>query len=275
MTVLIIDRDQHSTDQITAFFDQNGIEYEHTMTRDLGMEKLRQNIYEAVILDPAPQNEIRPFVMAARRMAKQYPYIMMTSHTIDEKKALSGGCNDLLVKPADLGLLAKKLESARHLTRLIQRLDDESEDFPSKGGIIAKSAYNQLFISCLDRADRYGEQSYLIFVKIKNFADIVATEGSGALAECADALKKYLARIRRLSDIAGQIATYEFSLLLLRPAKEDEPFLAVNRFAETLRDYHDLISLSQTPVEMSVSLLSVPSGEVLIEHSFNGKSDEF
>jgi GGDEF domain-containing protein len=273
MSLLIIDRDEHSVNEIAKMLDEQNIAYKHVLTRDQGMEALRQKPYDVVILDPAPQNEIRPFVMAARRMAKAYPYILMTSRTIDKKAAMSGGCNNLMPKPLDLSRMGDNISSALRLGKMIVKLADESEDFPSKNGVIAKSAFNQLFLSCLDRADRYGEQSYIIYVRITNFNEIITKEGGEKLNEISLNLRNYLSRIRRLSDICGQTSRHEFALLLLRPSKDDEPFLAANRFAETLQEYHDLISTGQTNAEIAVSLFTVPSGEVLVEHSFNDKSD--
>lgn len=272
MTVLIIDRDRTSFEHMTQIMDEHKIPFEQAATRDQAIEMMRQTPYSAIVFDPAPQNEIRPFVLAARRMAKQYPFIILTSHTIDAQKALAGGCNDHLQKPFDSVQIQKKIEAAERLGRLVSRLSDEREDFPSKDGVIAKSAFNQLFISCLDRADRYGEQSYIIFVKIRNFAEIVANEGQSGLSGPSDALKKYITRIRRLSDIAGQISVHEFALLLLRPAREDEPFLAANRFSELLQDFHDLISCGKTNVELTVSLVSLPAAQVLVEHTITGKA---
>jgi CheY-like chemotaxis protein len=272
MSILIIDRDEHAMDQIAAMLDNHNIPYEKAMTRDQGIEKLRQQPYDSVIIDPAPQNEIRPFVMGARRMAKQYPYILMTSRTIDRQKALAGGCNELLEKPLDMAKVEQKVLSAIRLGKMIGRFGDESEDFPSKDGVIAKSAFNQLFLSCLDRADRYGEQSYMIFVAITNNQEILANDGPEAFEKCCMALKKNLARIRRLSDIAAQTAQHEFVLMLMRPQNDEEPFLACNRFAENLQEYHDLISVAPTPAEVSVYLFTAPSGDILVEHKFNTKT---
>ena len=272
MSILIIDRDEYALDQISAMLENHNIPYDKAMTRDQAMEKIRQHPYKAVIIDPAPQNEIRPFVMGARRMAKQYPYILMTSRTIDRQKALSGGCNELLEKPLDMAKVEKKVLSALRLGEMIGRFGDESEDFPSKDGVIAKSAFNQLFLSSLDRADRYGEQSYMIFVSIKNHQEIIERDGIEKFDECCMALKKNLTRIRRLSDIAAQTAKHEFVLMLMRPQNDEEPYLACNRFAESLQEYHDLISLSSIPAEMSVNLFIAPGGDILVDHSFNTKT---
>ena len=67
------------------------------------------------------------------------------------------GCNDLLKKPVSGEKLIVKSENAERMVGLVERIGDDSEDFPSAGGVIAKSAFNQLFLSSIDRADRYGE----------------------------------------------------------------------------------------------------------------------
>lgn len=273
MTVLIIDRDRASIDQLAHTLGERDVPFEVVSTRDQGIEALRQKDFDAVIFDPAPQNEIRPFVLGARRMARKYPYIILTSHTVDHQKALAAGCNDFLAKPMDGIQLHKKIAASQQIGKLILRLNDTSEDFPSKDGVIAKSAFNQLFISCIDRADRYGEQSFIIFIRIENFDEIITAEGQAGLSGPADALKKYITRIRRLSDIAGQLTTHEFALLLFGTSNNDEPFLAANRFAESLRDFHDLISCGKTNAVLNVSLMAIPSGNLMVEHRISGKNE--
>ncbi|HEY8964758.1 MAG TPA: DNA-binding response regulator, partial [Alphaproteobacteria bacterium] len=125
---------------------------------------------------------------------------------------------------------------------------------------------------CLDRADRYGEGSFLIFVNVDNLAEIAEKDGAEAAAKVADNLRRTISRTRRLSDIAGHIEQGRFSLLLLRVMKEDEPFLAANRFAEALKENHDLISTSETKAILKVWLLGIPSGEIAVEHVVTGNS---
>jgi hypothetical protein len=231
---------------------------------------MKDTPYQAVLFDPAPQNEVRPFVIAARRMANRYTYLALASHTVSEDEALGCGCNSYLSKPIDEKPLLNVIESSNRFTNFVQLFGDESEDFPSRNGIIAKSAFNQIFLSCLDRADRYAENSYLIFVSIRNAREILNNDGPEAIKSTAVALRKYLTKIRRLSDICGQIKLQEYAMLLLRPVSEEEPFLAAKRFASSLAEYHDLMSTAPTKPILNVTLLNIPKCDILAQHKIDG-----
>src|SRR5690606_15726197 len=111
--------------------------------------------------------------------------------------ALKAGANDLMVKPLDASHLDVMMKNAKRLTSLMGKLGDESEDFPSAGGVIAKSAFNQLFLSGVDRADRYAERSFMLFINIDNRDEIIEQEGAYAAEYATAKLSQYLVRLRR------------------------------------------------------------------------------
>jgi CheY-like chemotaxis protein len=266
MKILIIDRDRDNCDQMRAILEGAGAEVTVEPIKNKAQQMLRQDSFDVTLLDPTPQNEMRPFIMGVRRSMGTFPPILIMAHNLSEQQVLEAGGNALVRKPVEKDDLLKKAQSAQRIAEISRLMADEKEDFRSKDGIIAKSAFNQLFITCLDRADRHGEQSYLIFIEIANLRDIAAAEGNPEAAKVADNLRKNISRARRTSDIAGHIKHAQFCLLLLRPQREDEPFLAASRFAEALKADYDLISTAKTRAILKVWLLAIPSGDIPAEH---------
>lgn len=271
MKVIVIDRDRENCDQMLEAFAAARIEAVSAPTRNAAVQMYKEGGFDAIFMDPVPQtNEIRPFVIGVRRSTGQFPPIVVVGHptsigmSVDELQKV--GCNDFLAKPFNSEQVLEKARNAQRIVQAARMMADDSDDFPSADGIIAKSAFNQLFITCLDRADRYGEHSYVIYVDLENLAEIEANDGKEAADLAADNLRKAVSRTRRLSDIAGHVGRATFCLLLLRPPREDEPFLAANRFAEALAHIHEGIPTTQTKPVVKISLLAVPTGEMPLEH---------
>lgn len=266
MKVLVIDRDRDACEQLEGILKEMQVEATFEPTKNTAMENIKKTPYDVILFDPAPQNEMRSFIMGVRRTTHSFPPIIVVTHSLELKEVSLAGGNEIIKKPLDKTEVMKKVRNAARISSVSGVMADENEDFPSKEGIIAKSAFNQLFITCLDRSDRHGERSYLIFVAVDNLDEIAKIDGQEAADKVANNLRKHISRTRRTSDIAGHIKKAEFCLLLLRPTREDEPFLAANRFAETLKENLDLIATSTTKAILKVWLLAIPSGEIPVEH---------
>lgn len=272
MKFIVLDRDRDSCDHIIETLVSAGFEADAAASRATAVQMFKDGGYDAIFIDPVPQiqlSEIRSFAIGMRRSTGKFPPIIVISHAsildISPAELQSVGCNDFLGKPFTPEELIAKANNAKRLVDLSVLMADESQDFPSHGGIIAKSAFSQLFLTCLDRADRYGEESFLVNVTIDNLEDIKANDGEAAALEVAAKMREVISRTRRLSDIAGQVDVAMFSLLLLRPSREDEPVLAATRFAEALKAAQYEIGVSNTKPVMRVSLLAVPSSIVTLD----------
>jgi PleD family two-component response regulator len=270
MKILVIDRDRESCDHLQTILSGMGAEIVFEPTKNTAIELMRTQSFDAVLFDPAPQNEYRSFIMGVRRSLNSFPPILILSQTLTLADVLPAGANEIIKKPFDEAEVKKKLVDAARITSVAATMANEAEDFPSKDGIIAKSAFNQLFITCLDRADRHGEKSFLIFIAVENFDDIVKNDGQEEADKVSNALRKMISRTRRTSDIAGHIKPSEFCILLLRIVKNDEPLLAATRFAEAIKSNLDLIATSKTKAVLKTWLLAAPSGEILVEHTAKG-----
>lgn len=271
MKVLVIDRDRLATQLIRTKLEAMGHPVTEETVKNDALEKLGREAFDAVFIDPAPLTNPRPVILGIRRSVKNYPYVVLMSHQTTQQEAIGAGCNDLLTKPVDAQDLEKKILNGKRLVSLVARIGDESEDFPSAGGVIAKSAFNQLFLSAIDRADRYGERSFIVFISLDNYGDIRENDGPYAADYAVAKMSQYLVRLRRQSDIIAQTGKSEYALLLQRPQYETEPIEAANRFAEALNGYDDIVSTGATEVKIAVRLIDLPVGALHVEHIIREK----
>lgn len=270
MKILVIDRDTLATQLIRSKLETSGHTIIEETVKNNAIERLQREDFDAVFFDPAPLNNARPVVLGIRRSVRNYPYIVLTSQTMDKTEAMKSGANDVMEKPLDAADLDRKIKNGERLTKLIKRIGDESEDFPSAGGVISKSAFNQLFLSCIDRADRYGERAFMLFIGIKDYDNILAMDGPYAVEYATAKLSQYLVRLRRQSDIIAQTRKAEYCLLLQRPQYETEPIEAANRFADALGGLEDLFSSSDSSIQVYVKLIDLPVGSLHADHLVSG-----
>ena len=109
-------------------------------------------------------------------------------------------------------------------------------------------------------------RSYLVFIGIKNYDELLQMDGPHAAAYSTAKLSQYLVRLRRQSDIIAQTGKSEYCLMLQRPQYETEPVEAANRFAEALSQFQDIASSDNATVDVHVTLLDVPVGNKHVEH---------
>jgi PleD family two-component response regulator len=266
MKVLVVDRDALTGQLIKSRLEPLGHKVEQEAVKNSAVDRLAADEFDVIFLDPSPLTSPRPVVLNIRRTVANYPYIFLLSESASRTEALKLGTNDVFNKPMDTTILDEKLGNAERLTTLLRRIGDDSEDFPSAGGVIAKSAYNQLFLSAVDRADRYGERTYMLFISLSNYKEIRDHDGAYAADYAVAKLSQYLVLLRRQSDIIGQTAKYEYALMLQRPVYDTEPVEAANRFAESLAGCDDIVSSGSAQVEITVTLLDVPVGSKVVEH---------
>lgn len=266
MKILIVDRDEAAIQIAKSKLEAAGHEVIVEPSKNGAPDRVQAGGFDLVLMDPSPLENARPVISSIRRAVGRYLYIALMSETLSKAQALEAGANGILQKPLDPAALEQTLANARRLLKLVSRIGDDSEDFPSAGGVIAKSAFNQLFISAMDRAGRYAEKTSLLFISISNYQDILEMDGAYAAEYAVAKLSQYLVLLRRQSDIIGQTARNEYTLLLQRPGYEAEPLEAASRFAEALEKHDDITSGGASPVEVTVSLIEVPSGESLFSH---------
>ncbi len=272
MKILVVDRDELVGNKIKSKLTPLGHEVIVEAVKNNAVERISAERFDVLFFDPNPLTSARTIILNIRRIAKHYPYIILTSESATRADAIKAGCNDVLAKPMDIEALEQKVQNAAHMHSLVRRISDDSEDFPSAGGVIAKSAFNQLFLSAIDRADRYGERTYLLFISMQNYQNVRDMDGPYAADYAVAKLSQYLVRLRRQSDIIGQTAKYEYALLLQWANYDSEPVEAANRFAEALNGFKDIVSSGAMEVEIAVTLVDLPVGSKLVEHVIRHKA---
>lgn len=274
MKTLIIDRDSVTSNMMRSKLEQSGhdVRVESVKNDALGQIGAQnpEDGFSLVFLDPAPLANARPLILNLRRAAAQYPYIVLmrpSEDTMPEDEEEDGvptlrtGANAGVMKPLDDLALQEHVENAVRLRALITLLGDDTLDFPSAGGVIAKSAFNQLFLSALERADRYGEETYIIVIGIHEYMNLRDESGPYAAEYSSAKLANTLSRIRRHSDIAGQIDRGEYALLLQRPQYDSEPFDAIKRLILDISGRADIQPDATHSVQVTLSLISLPDGK--------------
>jgi len=267
MKILVVDREDITAQLMKSRLETLGHKITEEPVKNNAVERMSKEDYDIVFIDPAPLTSAQPVILNLRRATGRYPYIVQMGENVQRLEAIQSGANDSITKPLDPDDLDLSLDNARYLTTLISRIGDDSEDFPSAGGIIAKSAFNQLFLSAIDRADRYGERTFIVFIGISNYQAIYEAEGPYAADYIVAKLSKYLVQLRRQSDIIAQTESFEYALLLQRPLYETEPKEAANRFAEAISSFGDLFKTDGIAPEINVQLIDLPVGSRIIGHN--------
>ena len=207
MKILIVDREEITAQLMTSRLKPLGHKIVHEPVKNNAIERAEKEPFDLIFIDPAPLTSAHPLILNLRHKTGRYTYVVQIGASITRLEAIKSGANDALSKPVSSENLDHVVDNARNLVKQIERIGDDSIDFPSAGGIISKSAFNQLFLSAIDRADRYGERSYVVFIGIQNYHNIYESEGPYA-ADCLSAkLSQYLVRLRRQSDIIAQTET--------------------------------------------------------------------
>ena len=267
MKILVVDQNEATAQTVKSKLEPFGHREVHEPVKNNAIDRLAKEEFDVVFLDPSPLSDARPIILNIRRAVSHYPYIALMSENGTRADAIKAGGNEMLTKPLDAASLPEKIENAERLEGLIKRIGDDSEDFPSAGGVIAKSAFNQLFLSAVDRANRYGERTYILFISLSNFKEIRNLDGIYAADFAAAKLSQYLVLMRRQSDIIGQTAKHEYALMLQRPVYDTEPVEAANRFADSLSGFKDISSGGAMSPQISVTLIALPTGEKVIQHN--------
>ena len=273
MRILLIDRDSLTNQLIRSKLEDAGHEVVEEPSKNDALLLLESSQFYAVFYDPAPLTDAKQFASKIRRASRTYIYLVLMSKELEEHDAMTSSANMHMGKPLDAGLLHEVAENAERIISLLNRVGDDSEDFPSAGGIISKSAFNQLFLSSFDRANRHGERSYFIFIGMTNYEEILNTDGPYAAEFSAAKISSYLARIRRQSDIVAQTGKSEYCLMLQRPQTDTEPVDAANRFGDNLSQLQEVCVPGGGPVEVHVSLIDIPVGKLHVRHDIRYKQN--
>lgn len=263
MKILVVAQDGRRAESLRSRFEPMG----HIITAcdRLGsaQELLKPGAFGIVFIEDLPSENLKADTIRIRKALNNVPYIIFLTSAGERDDFLELGANAILSNEADIGAFDSKIEDAVRIRNLVKKLGDASEDFPSAGGVIAKSAFNQIFLSSLDLPGRNEKQNFLLSIAVDNYDQISELDGPYGADYAVAGLSKFLVSFKRRSDIIGQTARAEFTLLLQGLGGEDDPVTAAKRFSAGLRSQDKILSSGVVGVKLSESLMSIPGGELL------------
>lgn len=249
MKILVIDKDGLSCQLLQNRLQERGYDVTCEPAKNEALELLKKNDYEVIMLDPTPVQDARPVIISIYKTlrGRYEPQFLILSKTIDQESALAAGANDLVSKPISPMALEEKMDNMERLLRYTEQMA-KVEEFQALRGIINKDAFNELFLSAIDRSHRYAERSFVVFISI---------ETDDATFETLSNRIRY---IRRQSDVIGRTGKCEFGILLQRPLYESEPFDATTRFTEVLSQHVSELE-GNAQVSIDLQLVEIPIGQ--------------
>lgn len=237
--------------------------YAHTTFEAAFFEISRQTkFFDMVILDPQSIEHLKDHSKSIRRLSDGYIYIAAFFPMDSDASLLECGVNFGLSHNNLESQIPGLFESCHHLYNLMKVIGNADYDSASSGGVIARSAFNELFLGALDRAGRHMEDSYLLDISIDNYKALFDLGGPYIADYAIAKLSIVLVNIRRQSDIISQIANDQFALLL-QPGAATLPLQAAERFAESLENASEIVQDKAIGITLSIRLTSLPSGQIL------------
>lgn len=261
MDILVIDRESLTNQLITSKLGAKGHQVTVEPNKNAAFALLGDKPFDCVMVDPAPLSEARPVIIGVWKSLKAAakPYLILLSKSATTEDAILAGANDVLIKPLSSQELDEKTGNAARLIAVARMLARE-DNVHSTGGMIGKAAFNQLFLSAIDRAFRYGERSLIVFVTLGNHEKLQASVSPDDFAAVMEKLAKQMTFMRRQSDVIGRLGANDFAILLQRPQYESEPIDAINRFAEQLEKFCDTYDAGPVKPEIHLRLVELPQG---------------
>lgn len=262
MDILVIDRESLTNQLISSKLAAKGHTVIVESNKNEAFEKIRGRNFDVIMVDPYPLAEARPVVIGIWKnlsKAAQKPYLILLSKTATQEEAILAGVNDVLLKPFNNLDVDTKIDNAARMLEIMEHLARE-DNVHSAGGMIGKAAFNQLFLSAIDRSFRYGERSLVVFVEMTNYDDVMKAGGPAAVEETLRRLTEKMTYMRRQSDVIGRLGTHHFGILLQRPQYETEPVDAINRFSEILDKFHEEFIDRALAPKLELNLIELPMG---------------
>lgn len=261
MEILVIDRESLTNQLISSRLGAKGHHVVAEPNKNLAFDMIKSGKFDCIMVDPAPLSEARPVVIGVWKNIRSVvkPYLLLLSKTGTTEEAILAGCNDVLNKPLSNQDLEAKIGNCERIMEICRMLATE-DNVHSSGGMIGKAAFNQLFLSAIDRAFRYGERSLIVFIEVTNHDEVVKAVGAPAFEETIKKLTEKMTFMRRQSDVIGRLGAEVFAILLQRPQYETEPIDAINRFSEVLDKFHLAFEDKRGAPKLHLRLIELPQG---------------
>lgn len=264
MDILVIDRDPLTNQLLSARLEAMGHAVTVEANKNEAFEKIKAESFDCILFDPAPLSDALPIVVNILRCVgdRRRPYLILLSKTATEADAVSAFTHNVLHKPFGSQDVETKIGNAKRLIDIEANLATQ-DDTRSGGGLIGRAAFNQLFLSAMDRAFRYTEKSMIVLISMVNYDDIIATDNMDAAEDIVTRLSEKMTHMRRQSDVIGRLGPHDFGIMLQRPQYESESVDALNRFSEILNEFAGEFMGGAAAPYLDLDLISLPQGELV------------
>lgn len=261
MDVLVIDRESLTNQLISSKLGAKGHKVVCEGNKNAAFDMIKAGSFDCIMVDPAPLSEARPVIIGVWKNIRTpvKPYVILLGKSATTEDAITAGTNDVLNKPLSSQELETKIGNAERLMELSRQLARE-DNVHSTGGMIGKAAFNQLFLSAIDRSFRYAERSLIVFLEVTNHAEALKAVGQEAYDEMVKKLTEKMTFMRRQSDVIGRLGAHSFAVLLQRPLYETEPVDAINRFSEVLDKFYQSFDDKAGAPRIHLRLIELPQG---------------
>ena len=148
MKILIIDRDELNNQMLSSKISGIGHQVQVESVKNNAIDHLSREPFDVVFVDPSPLTNARPLILNIRRTLGTYVYVVLVKEEGSDVDYTNSGANMIISKPYNLEMVEKILSSAGRITTYIRQLGDDTTDYPSAGGVIAKSAFNINSVIC-------------------------------------------------------------------------------------------------------------------------------
>lgn len=261
MEILVIDRESLTNQLLTSKLGAKGHHVVCEPNKNAAFDLVKGGTFDVIMVDPAPLSEARPVVIGVWKNIRTpvKPYIMLLSKTATTEEAILAGTNDVMNKPLSSQDLDVKIQNAQRLMDFCRMLAKE-DNVHSSGGMIGKAAFNQLFLSAIDRSFRYAERSLIVFVTMTNHEEVLQAVGQEGYEETVKKLTEKMTFMRRQSDVIGRLGQKDFAILLQRPQYASEPIDAINRFSEVLDKFYQTFENKAAAPRLTLTLFELPMG---------------
>jgi len=146
MKILIVDDEKNIRTSLSRFFDLQGIQVVTAEKGDEGLEQIRRNSFDAVLLDlKLPDMSGIEVLEKLRQIDAFTPVILLTAHGSTEKavEAIKKGAFDFFEKPADEQKLLIAVKNACSLYRLSREKTETLKTLDRKYSLIGNSPVMQ------------------------------------------------------------------------------------------------------------------------------------
>jgi diguanylate cyclase (GGDEF)-like protein len=269
--ILVIDDDDEFRKMITVLLELNKFTVDTAEDGYKGLEKIKQNDYDLIILDVMmPGISGFDVCYTIRIKNPEVPIILLTAKGEKEDlvTGINAGANDYITKPFETEVLLAKIKSLIRIKELqdeLKRTNKLLENLATTDGLTG--AYNHRFFyqklnEEYERAKRYNSSLSLVMLDLDFFKKINDKYGHVVGDSVLSEMAKIVMSIIRKNDIFARYGGEEF-VLLLPHTEAHGAFQEAERIRKAIENHHFEHLEKRGDVTISLGIVTYPSKYIL------------